>query len=233
MSEDYQHACQRAELLGLPRPNEEEWRQSRAAQIENRRCDDDDDDAVDAVDLDHADETAGRITGGLDELTTILSHTQKKLNRFKTVCSRMGTLLKVKVTSRGGTPRHKPEEPNPDAEKLKSQEKPESDEVMTVESSDDAVVDAAVANAANSDDQEQIDIDEKRASNMAKLESLIVKAENIQHAVRNSGVHPKQIDLSKKMGSHLDKLDSMITKAENAQYSMQHQTKQMKKFLKK
>ncbi|XP_024892391.1 uncharacterized protein LOC112467803 [Temnothorax curvispinosus] len=230
MSEDYQHACQRAELLGLPRPSEEEWRQSQAAQIENRRCDDDDDDAVDAVveDLDHADETAGRITGGLDELTTILSHTQKKLNRFKTVCGRMGTLLKVKVTSRGGTPRHKPEEPNPDAEKLKSQEKPESDEVMTVESSDDAVV-----NPANSDDQEQIDINKKRASNLAKVEALIVKAENAQHTMQNSGVHPKQIDLSKKMGSHLDKLDSMITKAENAQYSMQHQTKQMKKFLKK
>ncbi|XP_071563803.1 uncharacterized protein [Temnothorax nylanderi] len=197
MSEDYQHACQRAELLGLPRPSEEEWRQSQAAQIENRRCDDDDDDDAVVKDLDYADETAGRIGGGLDELHTILSHTQKKLNRFKTACGRMGTLLKVKVNSRGGTPRHKPEEPNPDAEKLESQEKPESDEVMTVESSDDAVVDAAVVNAAD------------------------------------SGVHPKKLDLDKKMGSHLDKLDSLITKAENAQYSMQHQTKQMKKFLKK
>lgn len=48
----------------------------------------------------------------------------------------------------------------------------------------------------------------------------------------NSDVQPKQIDLSQKMGSHLDKLDSLITKAENAQYSMQHQTKQMRKFLK-
>lgn len=44
MSEDYQHACERAELLGLPRPNEEEWRQ--AAQSENRRDDDDDDDGA-------------------------------------------------------------------------------------------------------------------------------------------------------------------------------------------
>lgn len=97
------------------------------------------------------------------------------------------------MNSRGGTPRHKPEEPNPDAEEQKNQEKPESDEVMTVETtSDDTVADAA-----------------------------------------DSGVQPKQIDLDKKMGSHLDKLDSLITKAENAQYSMQHQTKQMKKFLKK
>lgn len=102
------------------------------------------------------------------------------------------------MNSRGGTPRHKPEEPNPGAEKQENQEKPESmvDEVMTVETSDDIIADAA--------DQ-----------------------------AANSGVQPKQIDLSQKMGCHLNKLDSLITKAENAQYSMQHQTKQMKKFLKK
>jgi len=48
----------------------------------------------------------------------------------------------------------------------------------------------------------------------------------------SGGMQPKQFDLSQKMGSHLDKLDSLISKAENAQYSMQHQTKQMRKFLK-
>lgn len=44
MSEDYQHACQRAELLGLSMPSEEEWRQAQAAQNEN--CGDDDDDGT-------------------------------------------------------------------------------------------------------------------------------------------------------------------------------------------
>jgi len=42
MSEDYQHACERAELLGLPKPSEEDWRQTQAKQSENR-CDDDND----------------------------------------------------------------------------------------------------------------------------------------------------------------------------------------------
>lgn len=41
MSEDYQHACARAELLGLSKPSEEEWRQTQAAQNENRDNDDD------------------------------------------------------------------------------------------------------------------------------------------------------------------------------------------------
>ncbi|KYN14932.1 PREDICTED: uncharacterized protein LOC108765457 [Trachymyrmex cornetzi] len=198
MSEDYQHACERAELLGLPKPSEEEWRQSQAAQGENRRCDVDDDDDAALQDLDYVDDAAGRIGGGLDELNSILSTTQKKLNRFKTVCGSLGTLLKVKVNSRGGTPHHKPEEPNPDAGKQENQEKPEStvDEVMTVETSDVAITDTTNQPA-------------------------------------NSGVQQKQIDLNQKMGSHLNKLDSLITKAENAQYSMQHQTKQMKKILKK
>lgn len=47
MSEDYQHACERAELLGLSKPSEEEWRQSQAAQNENR--DDDDEGALQVI----------------------------------------------------------------------------------------------------------------------------------------------------------------------------------------
>ncbi|GAB1870094.1 Synaptosomal-associated protein 29 [Camponotus japonicus] len=192
MSEDYQHACQRAELLGLSMPSEEEWRQAQAAQNEN--CGDDDDDGA-LQDLDYADEKAGHIGGGLDELNSILSSTQKKLNRFKTACGSLRTLLKVKVGSRSGTPHHKPEEPNPDDnQEVQKELEPAADEVMMVETSDDT------ANVANDP--------------------------------ANSGVQPKQIDLDKKMGSHLDKLDSLIMKAENAQYSMQHQTKQMRKFLK-
>lgn len=193
MSEDYQHACERAELLGLSKPSEEEWRQTQAAQNENR-CDNDDDAAL--QDLDYADEKTGRIGGGLDELNSILSTTQKKLNRFKTVCGSLGTLLKMKVSSRGGTPHHKPEEPNPDdSQEVQEEPEPAADEVMTVETSDDI-------------------------------------SANVANDPANSGVQPKQVDLSQKMGSHLDKLDSLITKAENAQYSMQHQTKQMRKFLK-
>ncbi|XP_029166079.1 uncharacterized protein LOC114936896 [Nylanderia fulva] len=193
MSEDYEHACERAELLGLTKPTEEEWRQTQAAQKENR-CDDED---GALQDLDHADQTAKRIGGGLDELNSILSSTQKKLNRFKTVCGSLGSLLKGKVSSRGGTPHHNPEEPNPDNQEVQEEPGPAADEVMTLETSDDIT-----ANAANAYPE-------------------------------NSGVNqPKQVDLSQKMGSHLDKLDSLITKAENAQYSMQHQTKQMRKFLK-
>lgn len=134
------------------------------------------------------------------------SFLKKKRERFcilnksisQTVCGSLGTLLKVKVSSRGGTPHHKPEDPNPDVKQEVQEEAgtATTDEVMTVETSDDI----GAKDPANGN---------------------------------QSGVQPKQVDLDKKMGSHLDKLDSLISKAENAQYSMQHQTKQMRKFLKK
>ena len=44
MSDDYKYACQRAELLGLPAPTEEEWAQSEAArkrEIEEQEAQDD------------------------------------------------------------------------------------------------------------------------------------------------------------------------------------------------
>ncbi|XP_014480068.1 PREDICTED: uncharacterized protein LOC106747228 [Dinoponera quadriceps] len=190
MSQDYQHACERAELLGLPRPTEEEWRKTQAAEGGNRNSDDD---AL--QDLDYTDETTGRIGGGLDELNSILSTTQKKLNRFKNVCGSLGTLLKVKVGSRGGTPHHKPEDPDA---KQEAQQEPGSAETAATEAADDVMT---VETAAETNPE-------------------------------SGDVQPRHIDLNEKMGSHLDKLDSLISKAENAQYSMQHQTKQMRKFMK-
>jgi len=46
--QDYQHACERAELLGLPKPSEEEWRQTQTTQNEDR-CNDDDGDALQVI----------------------------------------------------------------------------------------------------------------------------------------------------------------------------------------
>lgn len=191
MSQAYLHACERAELLGLPIPSEEEWKQTQRIEAENRVNDDVDDAAMQNLNL--ADESAQRIGGGLDEINTILSATQKKLNRFKTVCGSLGTLLKVRVGSKNNTPDHKPVEQNHNEAKNVDPDASANEESLTVELSNDR--------------------------------EEVVRTET-------SGTTPKKIDLNEKMGSHINKLDSLITKAENAQYSMQHQTKQMKKFLK-
>lgn len=46
MSEDYNYACERAELLGLPVPSLEEWTESQKAQEADRADHEDDDDAI-------------------------------------------------------------------------------------------------------------------------------------------------------------------------------------------
>lgn len=43
MSEDYNYACERAELLGLPVPSFEEWTESQKVQETDRAVHEDDD----------------------------------------------------------------------------------------------------------------------------------------------------------------------------------------------
>ncbi|CAD6245134.1 GSCOCG00013545001-RA-CDS [Cotesia congregata] len=197
MSEDYLFECQRAELLGQIPPTEEEWQKKFSTNDNN---DKNEDNNADAENLEQSDESLRRIGGGLDELTSILSATQKKINRFKTVCGSLGSLLKVKVNSRTATPEHSQSLTTNYSDEHYHQQPPESeettDEILTVETED-----TSEQNSARKDNPD--------------------------------GIAVKKIDLNEKMGSHLDKLDSLITKAENAQYSMQHQTKQMKKIVKK
>ncbi|XP_046417058.1 uncharacterized protein LOC124300571 [Neodiprion virginianus] len=184
MAEDYAYACQRAELLGLPLPSQEEWTKSRQA-TEPTKEEIEDSIVEDAT---MKDESLQRVGGGLDELNSILSATQKKLNRFKTVCGSLGAMLKVRVGSRSSTPDHAPLQPNPDSSKGLS-DTLTADETISVECTVDETVEKIEAGA-------------------------------------------RRHDINDKIESHVDKLDLLISKAENAQYSMQHQTKQMKKFLK-
>lgn len=104
----------------------------------------------------------------------------------------------MKVNSRGGTPRHKPEEPNPDAGKQENQEKPEStvDEVMTVETSDvttDTANQPANQPANSGVQQKQIDLSQKMGSHLNKLDFLITKAENAQYSMQDQTKQMKKI----------------------------------------
>ncbi|XP_044592202.1 uncharacterized protein LOC123270276 isoform X1 [Cotesia glomerata] len=218
MSEDYLFECQRAELLGQTPPTEEEWRKKFSTNVDDNNDKNEDNNADTEVkmmiitiviiiiimttiiiffqNLEQSDESLKRIGGGLDELTSILSATQKKINRFKTVCGSLSSLLKVKVNSRNATPEHSQSLTTNYSEH--HQQLPESEETY---------------------ETLMVETEETSEKNPAREDSPAMAV--------------KKIDLNEKMGSHLDKLDSLITKAENAQYSMQHQTKQMKKIVKK
>lgn len=51
MSQAYIHACERAELLGLPIPSEEEWKETHNTDDENYGCEEDDDTVIQVIAL--------------------------------------------------------------------------------------------------------------------------------------------------------------------------------------
>ncbi|XP_015608783.1 uncharacterized protein LOC107274295 [Cephus cinctus] len=185
MSQEYIYACQRAELLGLPTPSEEEWAKSQKDIQRNLNEELEDEEDRIAVDLDQKDESLRGVTGGLDELNSILNATQKKINRFKTVCGSLTNILKVRVSSRNGTPDHRPLKANPDAEEAT----PDiliADENITVETTEQ-VDQEDPGNSVNSKSAmtgRKIDINQKVESHIDKLDSLITKAEKAQYSMQ-------------------------------------------------
>ncbi|KOC69309.1 hypothetical protein WH47_05973 [Habropoda laboriosa] len=180
MSQAYIHACERAELLGLPIPNEEEWKETQKIEEQNN-AQDDEDEAV-MQNLDSAHEAAQRIGGGLDELNSILISTQKKINRFKTVCGSLGTLLKVKGESKNSTPDHKLTERNHNEARDVDPETSTNEDNLTLELSNDK---KQMENTEPSTTmQKKIDLNKKMGSHLDKLDSLITKAEDAQYSMQ-------------------------------------------------
>ncbi|XP_076750975.1 uncharacterized protein LOC143423483 [Xylocopa sonorina] len=180
MSQAYIHACERAELLGLPIPSEEEWNKIQRLEAEDHPNEDHDDAMM--QNLDSSSDATQRIGGGLDELNTILSVTQKKINRFKTVCGSLGTLLKVKVKSKNNIQDHKLTEQNHSEPKNIDPEISTNEENLAIELSNDK---KQVENAETSIEiQKKIDLNQKMGSHLNKLDSLITKAENAQYSMK-------------------------------------------------
>ncbi|KAI4491617.1 hypothetical protein M0804_003009 [Polistes exclamans] len=191
MSEAYNYACERAELLGLPIPNFDEWTENQKAQEANSAEPGDDDDAI-LQNLDSSNESTQRVSGGLDELNTILNVTQKKINRFKNVCGSLSTLLKVRVGSRSGTPNHKSLEH--DKGKEGQVTIPAEEESMTVDLSENSKNPIITEESSDSIAMsKKIDINEKMGSHLNKLESLIMKAENAQYSMQHQTKQMKRI----------------------------------------
>ncbi|KAM8721640.1 hypothetical protein ACLKA7_007510 [Drosophila subpalustris] len=92
----YEQECERAELLGITPPNKEEFERKQKERLEHELAERE---AAEAIVLDEQDESLRGASGKLDELNSILSSTQQRLNRFKqTAC---GSL--TNIFARGGS----------------------------------------------------------------------------------------------------------------------------------
>ncbi|KAK7789230.1 hypothetical protein R5R35_007055 [Gryllus longicercus] len=179
---DYEYEKMRCELLGLPPPEtkpdpsegesegvgatgdvEEGAEGSGPATGEERL------DRKEELEIDN--EQIKHLSGGLDELNSILSVTQKKLNRFKVVCGSLTNLLKIKVgTSKGdeGTSSNNDSQVATDTEEDAGNQDTGGGQKETRK-----VVKSGQI-------RPQSDVSEMMDSQIDKLDSLIMKAETSQ-----------------------------------------------------
>ncbi|XP_075159085.1 uncharacterized protein LOC142232234 [Haematobia irritans] len=76
----YEFECMRAELLGIAKPDQEEFEKARTERLLREQ---EEQLAAEAQALEEQDETMQNVNSKLDELGTILSSTQQKIFRFK------------------------------------------------------------------------------------------------------------------------------------------------------
>ncbi|XP_023725015.1 uncharacterized protein LOC111874068 isoform X1 [Cryptotermes secundus] len=174
MSEyDYEYELMRSELLGLPLP---EKKPVQPVNEDNVHSSDVEDHGIEEnEDIQVEGEQMGRVSGGLDELNSILSITQKKINRFKTVCGSFTNLLKLRMGA-------KSDGASSDNSSLAS----EADCVLQseeVHENSESGVDATESKAlvaSKKTAQRALDLEGTLGSQIDKLDSMLMKAEQAE-----------------------------------------------------
>ncbi|XP_028895077.1 uncharacterized protein LOC105210658 [Zeugodacus cucurbitae] len=203
----YEYECMRAELLGIDKPNEEEFEKARAERL---RREQEELEAAEAVLLEQQEDQMRNVGGRLDELNTILSSTQQKLNRFKqTACGSLSNIFsRGSVDLVDGTP-----------------------STSATASRRNTTATGGSISGHQNDDKEDSDINNASEDNGDDVKDQ-ENASDIKPIIPTEKIRAAKIDIQKKMTSHLDKLDSLINKADNAEISMSEQTKQMSRMAK-
>ncbi|XP_067639864.1 uncharacterized protein [Eurosta solidaginis] len=196
----YEYECMRAELLGIEKPNEEEFEKARAERLKREQ---DEQEAAEAALLEQQEDQMRNVGGRLDELNTILTSTQQKINRFKQ--SAAGSLSNI--FSRG------------------SVDIPDGTPSTSATASRRNTTATGGSNSGQSDEKTN---SAEAYDDMKEQE----EAGDIKPIIPTAKIREAKMDMQKKMTTHLDKLDSLINKAENAEVSMSEQTKQMRRMAK-
>lgn len=127
------------------------------------------------------DEEITNTHGKVDELNTILSNTQQKINKLKCACGSLTSYFKFRSlgsTSNSSSPAHKPSEGNSINDALET-----LDEMKTVENQTDVQFAKKTT----------IDIRNKVSSQLGKLDSLLSKTENAQISLQNQNKDMKKM----------------------------------------
>ncbi|XP_025835659.1 uncharacterized protein LOC108733915 [Agrilus planipennis] len=198
----YEFECNRAELLGLDKPDFQEFCKEYDAKKAAEEI---------ALETEHLKEIESEnealkgVSGGLEELSSILRSTQKRITNFKVSYGSITDYLKDKIGRRGSGA---------------------STKSANSESTDDPQM---ISQHPNDSSNEHLHTQEIKLVNDKGTTQFENKGfENDKEEVVASHL---DTDLSRALDNHVDKLDSLVTKAENCEIGLRHQNKQMKGFL--
>ncbi|XP_022189731.1 uncharacterized protein LOC111048174 [Nilaparvata lugens] len=178
MSEiDYEYECMRAELLGLPKPDKEEFATKRNdVEIEEGTSRPTGVESNPEEELGVQDEHIKNVAGGLNEISSILQTTQKKINRFKTVFGSVTSLLKTRVSAG---------ESSSETSSVAGNDDKQDGGLQVMEGQPTSSGDASSVQASENTPQlpikspKSIDVAEMVGSHISTLDSMIYKADEI------------------------------------------------------
>lgn len=178
----YEYEVERAELLGVTPPDRASWE---AAQAERRQQEQVDYEIAQDAEIASQQEQLQNTGGKVDELNSILNITQKKINKFKTVCGSLTSLIKIRPGSAGGS-----------TADLNGDGEPEKNDINTaieaLEDMQQAEADSTVTAAKKS----MHEVGRKLSSHFDALDSLLMKTERAEASMRHQ---------NQQMKKHLDK----------------------------
>ncbi|CAH1113948.1 unnamed protein product [Psylliodes chrysocephalus] len=94
----YEYECMRAELLGIDKPDYDEFMKNQKER-QQKEVKEEDEDIENIKEADLETEAMGRVTGKLDELNNILKKTQSKISKMKVSCGSIAGSLKTRLGS--------------------------------------------------------------------------------------------------------------------------------------
>ncbi|XP_065365907.1 uncharacterized protein LOC135958892 [Calliphora vicina] len=178
----YEYECMRAELLGIDKPDQEEFEKARADRLQQEQAERE---AAEAKILEEQDEALKGAASKLDELTGILSSTQQKLNRFKqTACGSLTNIFSRTGSMDTGKTQLTEDTPNTSSRR------------NTTAANTSADINQALDNLDSMQHQEgqpviptekirqaKLDLDKKMSSQLGALDRMINKAEHAEIAM--------------------------------------------------
>ncbi|KAJ6634861.1 hypothetical protein Bhyg_13442 [Pseudolycoriella hygida] len=178
----YEYECNRAELLGVDPPNRADF--EAALKLRQEEFEKELSNVVEETE-----EQLNRTGGKFDELNSILSVTQQRLNKFKSACGSLTNLLKIRGNQKTEIPDDLAAPASSDSDNVNSGSQSNNidnalDNLETMKTQSEMSDVKVINDGANS-------LQQKMTCQFDKLDSMLNKAENAQYSMAHQNKQMK------------------------------------------